>query len=227
MNVKHQPKVIGCFLGIFAMQLGCSSLAQEMPIPKSERFVTGQLLLPEGEGTRGVHIIIDTVKDGSTTRQWLDLDHDLRFGKSFAGTLTKLEFATALSTIAHRFNHKELAKFTKKNAVDVGTVDLRKRLQSYKIKFSSDEASTLRVGMWLERPKTDFAGSLPSLGSRQFAEIEAGKEMALRLHSEFEGAYFLVEAPADKRRGREWRSGKQKLFGPFRSSELPPELKLQ
>ena len=219
--------IIGCLSAVFALHPGCSSTAHEAKNPKSERIVTGQLLLPDGIGARGVQVIIDIAKDGSTTREWLELNNDLKFQKSFNGTLTKLEIATGLSTIVHRLNAKELARPTQQNSVDVGTIDLRRRLQSHKIKFFSDGASVLRAGMWLEKPKTDFAGSLPSLGSRQFPEIETGNEMDLLLPSEFDAAYFLVEAPADKRRGKEWRSGKQKLFGPFRSSELPAELRLQ
>jgi len=227
MNMNRHLAIIGCLSAVFAMHLGCSSSAQEVQSPKLEQVVVGQLQLSAGNGARGVHVIIDIAKDGSTTREWLNLDDEFRFRSSFTGSLTKLEIATGVSTIVHRFNAQELARLTKQNSVDVGTIDLRKRLQAHKIKFSSEGASTLRTGMWLEKPNTDFAGNLPSLGSRQFPEIEAGKELDLLLPSEFDTAYFLVEEPADKRRGREWRSGKQNLFGPFRSSELPTELRIQ
>jgi hypothetical protein len=209
------------------MHLACYASAQEVLGSQSRNFVVGQLRLPAGDGARGVHVIIDIATDGSTTREWLNLDKDLRFRSSFTGSLTKLEIATGVSAIVHRINAQELARLTNQNAIDVGTIDLSNRLQAHKITFSSAGAKTLRTGMWLEKPNTDFEGNLPSLGSRQFPEIEAGKEMDLLLPSKFDAAYFLVEEPADKRRGREWRSGKQELFGPFRASELPAELRIQ
>ena len=201
--------------------------AQVVPTPTSKQVVVGQLQLPTGSGSRGMHVIIDVANHESTNRQWLKLDEEFRFRSSFKGILTNLEIATGVATIVHRLNAQELAQLTKQNTVDVGTIDLRKRLQARKIKLLSDSATTLRIGMWLEEPARDFAGSLPSLGSRQFPEIEAGKEMNWLLPSEFDTAYFLVEEAANERRGREWRGGKQKLFGPFRSSELPTELKIQ
>jgi hypothetical protein len=36
--------------------------------------------------------------------------------------------------------------------------------------------------------------------------------------------HFLVERPADSRRGRDWRSGRQQLFGPFTTAQFPGEL---
>ncbi len=209
-------------------RIDSSSLpAQVVPIPASNHEVVGQLQLPPGSGSRGMHVIIDVVNHGTKTREWLKLDEKFRFRSSFTGTLTKLEIATGVATIVHRLNAQELARLTKQATVDVGAIDLRKRLQAHKIKLLSDNATTLRIGMSLKEPARDFTGSLPSLGSRQFPEIEAGKEMNWLLPSEFDTAYFLVEEPADERRGREWRSGKQKLFGPFRSSDLPTELKIQ
>lgn len=227
MNMNRHLSIIGFLSAVFAMHLGYSSSAQEVQSPKLEQVVVGQLQLPAGNGARGVHVIIDFAKDGSKAREWLSLDNKFRFRSTFTGALTKLKISTGVSNIVHQFNAQELARLMKNNSVDVGTIDLRKRLQAHKIKFSSEGASRLRTGMWLEKPNNDFAGNLPSLGSRQFQEIQAGKEMELLLPSEFDTAYFLVEEPADKRRGREWRSGKQKLFGPFRSSELPTELRIQ
>ena len=219
--------IVGCLTAVIAVHLGCYASAQEERSRRLTNIVVGQLRLPAGGGARGVHVIIDIANDGSTSREWLNLDSELRFRSSFAGSLTKLEIATGVSTTVHQFNAEELARLTKQNSIDVGTIDLLEQLQAHKIKFSSAGANTLRTGMWLEKPSTDFAGNLPSLGSRQFPEIEAGKEMDLLLPSKFDTAYFLVEEPADARRGREWRSGKQMLFGPFRSPELPTELRIQ
>lgn len=212
---------------VFAVCFGCSSSAQVVLVPKSNQVVVGQLQLPPGTGSRGMHVIIDIADAGSTTREWVELDDEFRFRSSFTGTLKKLEIATGLATIVHQFSAQELTLLTKQKTVDIGTIDLRKRLQSLKVKLLSNSATTLRVGMWFEKPATDFLGSLPSLGSRQFSEIEAGKEMDWLIPAEFDTAYFLVEEPADKRRGQKWRSGKQELFGPFRSTKLPNQFKIK
>ncbi len=227
MNLIRRRAIFRCILAVVAMCLSCSLPAQNVQNPKLDQVVVGQLQLPPGNGARGVHVIIDIVNDGSTTREWLNLDDAFRFQGSFTGALTRLEIATGVSTIVHRFNEPELAQLKKQNSVDIGIIDLRRRLQSHKITFFSEGAKTLRTGMWLEKPNTDFMGNLPSLGSRQFPEVKEGKEMDLLLPSEFDSAYFLLEEPADERRGREWRSGKQNLFGPFRSTELPAELRIQ
>lgn len=227
MNMNRRLAMVGCLVAVMAMDLGCCASAQEERSRDLMNIVVGQLRLPAGNGARGVHVIIDISSDGSTTREWLELDDGLRFRSSFTGSLTRLQIVTGVSTLVHRFDAGELAGLTKGNSVDVGNIDLRRHLQAHKIKFSSAGANTLRAGMWLEKPSTDFAGNLPSLGSRQFPELEAGKEMDLLLPSRFDAGYFLVEEPADARRGRDWRSGKQRLFGPFRSPDLPAELRIQ
>lgn len=219
--------IIGSLSIVFAVYFGRSSSAQVVPVPKSNQVVLGQLQLPPGTGSRGMHVIIDVADGESTNREWVELDDEFRFRSPFTGTLTKLEIATGMATIVHRLNAQELARLTNRKTVDVGTIDLRKRLQAHRLTLLSHDATTLRVGMWFEKPATDFSGNLPSLGSRQFTEMEAGKEMIWLIPSEFDTAYFLVEEPADKRRGRKWQSGKQELLGPFRATKLPNALKIQ
>lgn len=219
--------LVGCLSALNVMHFSCSVSAQQDQPRHQEQVVFGQLQLPPGEGARGVHAIIDIARDGATTREWLELDDEFRFRSTFTGTLKELEIATGPSPVVYRLKAGELAQKKKKNAVDIGTIDLRQRMQAHTIKILSDEAATLRIGMFTEKPATDFEGNLPSLGSRQFPEVPAGQEMTWLLPSELDTAYFLVEEPVDERRGREWRSGKQKLFGPFRSSELPAELEFQ
>lgn len=223
----RQLAMIASLSIVVAVNLGGSTSAQVVSIATSNQVVVGQLHLPRGNGSRGMHVIIDVANGKSTTREWLTLDKEFRFRSSFKGALKKLEIATGVATIAHRLNAQELALLKKRDTVDIGTIDLRGRLQSHKFVFLSKDATTLRIGMWLQKPATDFSGSLPSLGSRQFLEIDAGKEMNWLVPSQFDTAYFLVEEPADKRRGREWKSGQQQLFGPFSSAELPAKLKIQ
>jgi len=212
-------------LAVLTVHLGCSRSAQEAP--ELTPMIVGQLQLPSGNGSRGMNVIIDIAKDELTNREWLKLDEEFRFQSSFTGTVKKLEISTGFSSVVHQIDAQELARLAKQNIVEIGTIDLRKRLQAHKIKLLSETATTLRAGMWFESPATDSSGNLPSLGSRQFPEIAAGLETNWLIPSEFDTVYFLVEEPADERRGREWRTGKQKLFGPFRLSEFPNELKME
>lgn len=226
MNTLRIPAIIGSLVALLALNLSCSSSAQVVPTPALNQVIVGKLLLPPGSGSRGMHVILDIDIDDSLHREWLELDDVFSFRSSFTGTLKKLEVATGLASVVHQLNAQELAQLTKQDTVDIGIIDLREQLLSHKIKVLSEAATTLRIGMWLEQPMTDFSGNLPSLGSRQFPEIAAGKEADWLIPSEFDTVYFLVEEPADRRRGREWQSGRQKLFGPYRSTNLPAELSM-
>jgi hypothetical protein len=46
------------------------------------------------------------------------------------------------------------------------------------------------------------------------------------LPPEAQSIYFLLERPVGSGPATEWRSGRQRLFGPFVSSELPDELSM-
>lgn len=227
MNTNRLLLTICRLSAVLTVYLGCSAYAQEAPTPAEDRVIVGQLLLPAEDGPRGMHVIIDVAQGETISRQWLKLDGDSKFHSSFKGAPQQLEIATGLAHVVHRMGAQELARLTKQDTVDIGTIDLRTRLQSHKITMRSETATTLRAGMWFAAPATDFAGNLPSLGSRQFPEIAAGVEMNWLIPSQFEIVYLLVEEPADERRGREWRGGKQKLFGPYRPLELPHELTME
>lgn len=225
--MKRHLAITGSLSVVFAVYFTCSSSMHAAAVPDSNSVVVGKLRLPPGTGSRGVHVIIDSSDGESTNREWVELDDGFGFRCSFSGTLKRLQIATGMATIVHQLNAQELKRLSKKKTVDIGTIDLRKRLQAYRFKLLSDDATTLRIGMWFEEPATDHSGNLPSLGSRQFSEIEAGKQMNWLIPSEFNVAYFLVEEPADERRGRKWKSGKQKRFGPFRFTRLPGEFEIR
>lgn len=191
-----------------------------------ERLIKGQLRLPAGEGSRGIHVIVDIRGGRKTIRKWLELDDEFKFQSTYSGELESLEIATGPALIAHRLTAQDLAKFQKREFVDVGVIDLTKQLRGYKIKLTSENAPTIRLGMWRGKPGTDGLGNLPSLGSRQFREIKSGATVDWLLPSTFDSAYFLMEEPADNKRGRQWRTGKQKLFGPIQLSKMPRHFKI-
>lgn len=72
-------------------------------------------------------------------------------------------------------------------------------------------------------PPVGPRGERIALGPRQFPPIALGSEVEWLLPHEALPVYFLVERPAGSGRGREWRSGHQRLFGPFTSATLPTE----
>lgn len=227
MNISRYFAKIGSILLIHLTAINSVLYAQPVEVRPIEKIVKGELLLPPGDGSRGIHLIIDVVNNESLNRHWLSLEEGFKFQKNFVGTLEKLEVATALSTIVYQLNEKELSQLASKSIVNLGTIDLRTQLKNHKITILSQNKNTLRIGMWLNKPVTDTSGYLPSLGSRQFPEIEAGTEINYLIPSKFDTAYFLLEEPSDNKRGKEWRSGKQKLFGPFSSSKLPSVLEIQ
>jgi len=80
------------------------------------------------------------------------------------------------------------------------------------------------VAMCFGPPPVGPSGERIALGSRQFPPVALGSEVEWLLPHEAKSIYFLVERPIGSGRGREWRSGHQRLFGPFTSATLPIEL---
>lgn len=214
------------WLTLFTLNCSYSAIAWSQQTAVQKHSVVGQLLLPYGTGSRGVQVIATVIsEDNAIHSEWLDLDEQYRFRGSLTGMLKELEIVTGIDKTVHQIVGQELVRFIKGDEIDIGTIDLRERLLSHKIKLTTgNKANTaaLRIGMWFEKPPTGV-----SLGSRQFPEVSTGTEIEWLLPREFDRVYFLVERPANTRRGRNWRSGKQSLFGPFSSRELPTELKIE
>ena len=204
---------------------GCSTADQSEPVRSSSQVVVGQLLLPAGNGPRGIQVVIGVVADdASVHHEWLVLDEEYRFRKSFIGRLKEFEVVAGIDKTVFEISDTQLARLSKLSKVDVGDIDLRERLQARKFRLLTEDGSnkTLRIGMWFGKPPAGV-----SLGSRQFPEMESGAEASWLLPREFDGVYWLAEEPIGEKRGRHWRSGKQTLFGPFVSSELPAELTIE
>lgn len=89
---------------------------------------------------------------------------------------------------------------------------------------AGEPSGEVRVAMFFGPPPVGPEGEPVSLGSRQFPPVDLDSDVEWLLPHEAQGVYFLVERPAGSGRGTEWRSGQQRLFGPFTSAELPTEL---
>jgi hypothetical protein len=147
------------------------------------------------------------------------------FSHTFRETLTSIS-VTAGSEV-YRVDAGDLPEVNQAGQIDVGEIDLRDRLMKHRLMVRAADgkpSGDVRVAMFFGPPPVGPVGEPVSLGSRQFPPVALGSEMEWLLPHEARGVYFLVERPSGSGRGTEWRSGRQRLFGPFTSPELPAEL---
>ena len=85
-------------------------------------------------------------------------------------------------------------------------------------------AGEVRVAMWFGPPPVGPSGEPVALGSAQFPPVALGSEVEWLVSPEAQSMYFLVERPDGPDRGTKWRSGHQRLFGPYDAANLPTEL---
>ena len=127
----------------------------------------------------------------------------------------------------HRIDTHELPEVDQAGLIDVGVIDLRDRLKRHRLVLRAAEGmpeGEVRVAMCSGLPPVGPGGGSVSLGSRQFPAVSLDSEMEWLVPNDAQSIYFLVERPAGSGRGREWRTGHQRLFGPFAAAELPAEL---
>ncbi len=194
----------------------------------SERTLVGQLLLPSGVGSRGVEVTVMVAATGSEPRVvWLLFDEQGHFARTFRGSLTSVKVTAGLGREVHRIDTEELPEVNQAGRIDVGVIDLRERLNRHRLVLRSADGKPqgdVRVAMWFGLPPVGPAGGRVELGSRQFPPVALGSEMEWLLPREAESIYFLVERPVGSGRETKWRSGHQRLFGPFTSTDFPAEL---
>lgn len=212
---------------VFAAACGCRgeppSDQHSVPV---EHALVGHLLLPTGSGSRGVEVLVRTAPSGSEPRTtWVLFDEQGLFSHTFRETLTSIS-VTAGSEV-YRVDAGDLPEVNQAGQIDVGEIDLRDRLMKHRLMVRAADgkpSGDVRVAMFFGPPPVGPVGEPVSLGSRQFPPVALGSEMEWLLPHEARGVYFLVERPSGSGRGTEWRSGRQRLFGPFTSPELPAEL---
>lgn len=215
---------------VLSLAMGCTGRGEKAGDQygtTSERTLVGQVLLPPGEGRRGLELHVEMQSpDESAIDQWILFDAQGHFEHFFQGRLTGVAIRTGGAEL-FRVEAEKLAQASQPEQLDVGVIDLRDRLLRHRLALSAIKGKPLglvRVAMWLRPPPVGPQGEPVSLGSRQFPPVELGSTMEWLVPAEAQSIYFLVERPADEKRGRHWRSGHQQLFGPYSSSELPTEI---
>lgn len=189
-----------------------------------ESTLVGQVLLPDGVGSRGVEVIT-TATEGEDRQRWAFFDEWGHFALTLRGGLASVRVKAG--PVVHRIDAEDLPEADQAGRIDVGLIDLRDRLAEHRLVVRAAVGSPpgdVRVAMWFGPPPVGPQGEPVSLGSRQFPPVKLGSEMAWLLPNEAHSIYFLVERPSGSGRGTAWRSGHQRLFGPFVSADLPVEL---
>lgn len=206
------------------LTIGCNN-ADTRPVEPATvvRNVVGRVMLPAGDGARGIAVIL--TMDASADRpedEWALLDEHDAFAKPVRGKLTRVRVVAGSFMTVVELSGDALPRPDAIGRIDLGDIDVRDLVTSHRLKLTAapgSEAGAVRVGMWFEPPHPDV-----SMASRQFPELQTGDTMEWLVPKEAEAVYFMSERPADDGRGLEWKSGKKTLVGPFGLGELPGEL---
>jgi hypothetical protein len=173
-------------------------------------------------------VLVTVTETGSDPRVvWLLFDEQGRFAQSFRGSLTSVKVTAGIGLEVYRIDAGDLPQVNQDGQVDVGVIDLRDRLARHRMLVRAADGKPLgdvRVAMWFGLPPRGPGGERVALGSRQFPPVTLGSEVEWLLSHDAHSIYFLVERPIGPARGTEWRSGHQRLFGPFTSADIPAEL---
>ena len=204
---------------LFAVLMGFAHAAP------SERVLVGQLLLPSGIGSRGVQVLVTVAATGNEPPVvWVLFDEQGRFSQPFRQSVTSVKVTAGVGAEVYRVDSLELPEVNQTGQIDLGVIDLRDRLTKHRLtvrEADGEPSGVVRVAMWFGLPPVGPYGEPVSLGSRQFPEVTLGSESEWLLPNDGESIYFLVERPVGPGRGKKWRSGHQKLFGPFTSTDVP------
>lgn len=196
-----------------------------------EQTVSGRVLLPAGSGSRGVEVVITVAPLGGESRDvWLLFDEQGDFSHTFRGHLQAVTVSTGLRAELYRVAGDELPRADPGGRVELGTIDLRPELRPHALYLrpaAGAPGGPVRTAMCFGPPPVGPQGEPIALGSRQFPPVELGSRVEWLLpRKETEPIYFVVERPADPGEDGVWRSGHQRVFGPFSRQTLPSELRM-
>ncbi|MEM8929678.1 MAG: serine hydrolase [Acidobacteriota bacterium] len=210
----------------------------EAIVPSSEPPVattlTGRLVLPDGRGSRGVEIVVtetvvtDTGDGERPQRRWVLFDDDGRFTHTVQGRVLRVSVSTGLWNELHRIESDALPAIDAAGRIDLGTIDLRDRLIQHRMVVRAAAGAPpgeVRMALCFGPPPVGPNGGRVALGSRQFPPIPLGSEVDWLLPRGARDVHFLAERPAPSNDGS-WRTGYQRLFGPFTVENLPTELRM-
>ncbi|MBC8369443.1 MAG: hypothetical protein H8E25_05555 [Planctomycetes bacterium] len=215
---------IGCILS-------CSNYEEAervLPVNAQESILSGQVLLPNGFSRRGLELHLNLIApDGKLVDKWLLFDKQGHFSYVIEGSLTSVIISAGLRAEIFKIKSAELPKINREGQIDLGVIDLRDKLKVHRLMVRAAEGKPqgeVRVAMWFKPPPVGPSGGRVELGSRQFPPITLGHEQEWLLPLQADEIYFLVERPIDLEGASGWRSGHQRLFGPYTLAELPSEL---
>ena len=219
----------------FAIFLGCvvacsnyEETGRIQPVDSQESTLIGQVLLPNGFARRGIELHVKvTAPGGELLNKWLLFDKQGHFSYPIKGSLTSVEISAGLRAEVYHVEGEKLPKSNMAGQIDLGIIDLRGQLKVHRLIVRAAKGKPqgeIRVAMWFHPPPVGPNGGRVELGSRQFPPVTLGSEQEWLLPLQAETVYFLVERPADPGVANEWRSGHQRLFGPYAIAEMPSEL---
>jgi hypothetical protein len=202
----------------------------ELRAAEPARELVGRILLPPGDGSRGVEVILTLAETGGERRDvWLPFDGRGRFAHTFRGSPIRVTVSTGIRAELHRIDTDDLPEVDGNGRIDVGGIDLRDRLATHRLVVRAAEGAPpgdVRIALCFGPPPVGPGGGRVALGSRQFPPVSLGSEVEWLLPHDARAVHFLVERPRDPGGNGPWRTGRQRLFGPFTSATLPAELRM-
>ena len=165
--------------------------------------------------------------DGQSHDTWLLFNDKGHFSHTYRGRLESLTVTVGISAEVFRADGGDLPEINRFGLLDMGKIDLQNRVRNHRLMVRAEEGKEpgeVRVAMWFGLPSVGPNGGRVSLGSKQFPSVVLGNEQEWLVPLESESIYFLVERPAESGQGNGWWSGRQRLLGPFSSTDLPSEL---
>jgi len=198
------------------------------PVNSQESILFGQVLLPNGFSRRGLELHVNLIAPGGDlVDKWLLFDKQGHFSYVIEGSLTSVTISAGLRAEIFQIKGEGLPKRNGEGQVDLGVIDLRDQLKVHRLVVRAAEGKPegeVRVAMWFKPPPVGPNGGRVELGSMQFPPVTLGHEQEWLLPLQADAIYFLVERPIVLEGASGWRSGHQRLFGPYTLAELPPEL---
>ena len=211
--------------------LSCSNYKKTeraQPVNSHESVLFGQVLLPNGFSRRGLELHVNLIAPGGElVDTWLLFDKQGHFSYVIEGSLTSVTISAGLRAEIFQIKGEGLPKRNGEGQIDLGVIDLRDKLKVHRMIVRAAEGKPegeVRVAMWFKPPPVGPNGGRVELGSKQFPPVTLGHEQEWLLPLQADMIYFLVERPIDVEGASWWRSGHQRLFGPYTLAELPTEL---
>lgn len=196
----------------------------EAPVP-SLRRLEGRLMLPPGDGIRGIDVELRFSLDGEDVQtEWATPEPSGEFGRAIDRLPDSVVITAGAGFELLKLPASSLPEPDLAGVLDLGELRLGERLMRYTLRLEPAPDAALglvRVAMWSGPPPPSVA-----LGSRQFPPVSVGTSQEWLVPSDAEEIYFLVERPRDPDPAAPWWEGAQQRFGPFTAESLPAALTL-